>query len=124
MQEPILRVFVSSTWTDLQPERKALEQALARLRETKFIGMEYFGSRNETTREVSVLEVNRTDLFVAVIAGRYGSGITAAEYRRALCAAHSGRCVAAYLYSAAGPGESTTDVAWDGHATIRHVRAV
>ena len=41
-----------------------------------------------------------------------------ADYRRDLCAAHSGKCVAAYLYSAAGPGESTTDLAWDGHALI------
>ena len=41
-----------------------------------------------------------------------------ANYRRSLCAAHSGKCVAAYLYSAAGPGESTTDLAWDGHAII------
>ncbi len=41
-----------------------------------------------------------------------------ADYRRNLCAAQSGKCVAAYLYSAAGPGESTTDLAWDGHAII------
>jgi NAD+ synthase (glutamine-hydrolysing) len=41
-----------------------------------------------------------------------------AEYRRSLCASQSARCVAAYLYSAAGPGESTTDLAWDGHALI------
>ncbi len=41
-----------------------------------------------------------------------------AGYRRMLCAAQSGRCVAAYLYSAAGLGESTTDLAWDGHALI------
>jgi len=41
-----------------------------------------------------------------------------AEYRRTLCAAHSGRCIAGYLYSAAGPGESTTDLAWDGQALI------
>lgn len=41
-----------------------------------------------------------------------------AEYRRDLCAAQSGKCVAAYLYSGAGPGESTTDLAWDGHALI------
>ncbi len=41
-----------------------------------------------------------------------------ADYRRALCAAQSGKCLAAYLYSAAGPGESTTDLAWDGHALI------
>ncbi len=41
-----------------------------------------------------------------------------AEYRKNLCASQSGKCVAAYLYSCAGPGESTTDVAWDGHALI------
>lgn len=41
-----------------------------------------------------------------------------ADYRRTLCAAHSGRTVAAYLYSAAGFGESTNDVAWDGQALI------
>jgi NAD+ synthase (glutamine-hydrolysing) len=41
-----------------------------------------------------------------------------ADYRRSLCAGQSGKCVAAYLYSAAGPGESTTDLAWDGHALI------
>lgn len=41
-----------------------------------------------------------------------------AEYRRTLCAAQSGKCNAAYLYSAAGPGESTTDLAWDGQALI------
>lgn len=41
-----------------------------------------------------------------------------AAYRRDLCAAQSGKCVAAYLYTAAGFGESTTDLAWDGHAMI------
>ncbi len=41
-----------------------------------------------------------------------------ADYRHALCAAQSGKMVAAYLYAAAGPGESTTDLAWDGHALI------
>jgi len=41
-----------------------------------------------------------------------------ADYRNHLCAAQSGKCIAAYLYSAAGPGESTTDLAWDGHAVI------
>ena len=40
------------------------------------------------------------------------------DYRHALCRAHSGRCMAAYIYSAAGPGESTTDLAWDGHTMI------
>ncbi|MCC2672305.1 MAG: synthase, partial [Armatimonadetes bacterium] len=41
-----------------------------------------------------------------------------AEYRNALAASQSGKCLSAYLYSAAGPGESTTDLAWDGHALI------
>lgn len=41
-----------------------------------------------------------------------------ADYRRDLCASQSGKCISAYLYSAAGPGESTTDLAWDGHAII------
>ncbi len=40
------------------------------------------------------------------------------EYRQSLAANQSARCVAAYLYAAAGPGESTTDLAWDGHAMI------
>jgi NAD+ synthase (glutamine-hydrolysing) len=41
-----------------------------------------------------------------------------AEERRLLCNSQSMRCIAAYAYSAAGPGESTTDLAWDGHAGI------
>ncbi len=41
-----------------------------------------------------------------------------AQYRRDLCAAQSGKCLSAYLYAAAGPGESTTDLAWDGHAMV------
>jgi NAD+ synthase (glutamine-hydrolysing) len=39
-------------------------------------------------------------------------------YRRQLAGNQSARCLAAYLYSAAGLGESTTDLAWDGHAMI------
>ena len=41
-----------------------------------------------------------------------------ADTRRLLCASQSARTIAAYAYSAAGPGESTTDLAWDGHAAI------
>jgi NAD+ synthase (glutamine-hydrolysing) len=41
-----------------------------------------------------------------------------ADYRRLICAAQSAKCVAGYLYSAAGPGESTTDLAWDGQALV------
>src|SRR6185369_12565740 len=55
-----------------------------------------------------------------VLANLSASNITIgkAAYRHNLCAGQSGKCVAAYLYSAAGPGESTTDLAWDGQALI------
>ena len=41
-----------------------------------------------------------------------------AQMRRLLCASQSARCIAAYAYSAAGFGELTTDLAWDGQAGI------
>ncbi|MGE5270433.1 MAG: NAD(+) synthase [Thiohalocapsa sp.] len=41
-----------------------------------------------------------------------------AQMRRLLCASQSARCIAAYAYSAAGQGESTTDLAWDGQAGL------
>jgi NAD+ synthase (glutamine-hydrolysing) len=41
-----------------------------------------------------------------------------AELRRLLRGSQSARASAAYAYSASGPGESTTDLAWDGHAAI------
>jgi NAD+ synthase (glutamine-hydrolysing) len=41
-----------------------------------------------------------------------------AVFRRTLCSSQSARAIAAYLYTAAGMGESTTDVAWDGQALI------
>lgn len=40
------------------------------------------------------------------------------DFRRLLVADQSGRCLAAYIYCAAGLGESTTDLAWDGHGLI------
>ena len=47
-----------------------------------------------------------------------------AQEREMLCASQSVRCQAAYLYSASGPGESTTDLAWDGQATIHELGRV
>lgn len=40
------------------------------------------------------------------------------DNRKLLCASQSMRCCAAYIYSAAGAGESTTDLAWDGQGLI------
>jgi NAD+ synthase (glutamine-hydrolysing) len=44
-----------------------------------------------------------------------------ASLRDTLCAAQSSRLCAAYVYCAAGAGESTTDLAWDGQATIHEM---
>lgn len=39
-------------------------------------------------------------------------------YRHQLVAQQSARCLAAYMYTSAGRGESSTDLAWDGQALI------
>jgi NAD+ synthase (glutamine-hydrolysing) len=55
-----------------------------------------------------------------ILANLSGSPITIgrADTRRLLCQSASARCLAAYIYAAAGPGESTTDVAWDGQVMV------
>jgi len=44
-----------------------------------------------------------------------------ADERKLLCASQSSRCCAAYVYAASGPGESTTDLAWDGQSAIYEI---
>ena len=55
-----------------------------------------------------------------VLANLSGSPITVgrAEERRLLVRAASQRCQAAYVYAAAGQGESTTDLSWDGQTMV------
>jgi len=55
-----------------------------------------------------------------VILNLSGSPITVAraEDRRLLVRSASARCNAAYLYAAAGEGESSTDLSWDGQTMI------
>ncbi len=55
-----------------------------------------------------------------VIANLSGSPITIgrAEDRALLARSASSRCLAAYVYAAAGEGESTTDLAWDGQTMV------
>jgi len=53
-----------------------------------------------------------------VLVNLSASNITVGKswYRHQLVKLQSARCIAAYLYSSAGLGESTTDLAWDGQA--------
>ncbi|WP_022880344.1 NAD(+) synthase [Microbacterium sp. B19] len=55
-----------------------------------------------------------------VLANLSGSPITIgrADDRSLLCQSQSLRCLAAYVYAAAGQGESTNDVSWDGQTMI------
>lgn len=55
-----------------------------------------------------------------VLANLSASNITIgkAAYREQLATAQSARCLAAYLYTSAGFGESTTDLAWDGQSLV------
>lgn len=55
-----------------------------------------------------------------VLANLSGSPITIgrAEDRKLLARSASARCLAAYVYAAAGEGESSTDLAWDGQTMI------
>ena len=55
-----------------------------------------------------------------VLANLSGSPITVgrAEDRKLMARSASSRCLAAYVYAAAGEGESSTDLAWDGQTMI------
>lgn len=55
-----------------------------------------------------------------------GSPITIAraEDRKDLCQSQSLRCLAAYAYAAAGMGESTNDLSWDGQTMIYEAGAL
>ncbi|MET3806633.1 NAD+ synthase (glutamine-hydrolyzing) [Nakamurella sp. UYEF19] len=56
----------------------------------------------------------------SVLLNPSGSPITIgrADTRSLLCRSQSIRCLSAYLYAAAGQGESTTDLSWDGQTSI------
>ena len=58
-----------------------------------------------------------------VLANLSGSPITIAraEDRRLLARSASQRCSAAYVYAAAGRGESSTDLSWDGQTMVHEV---
>ncbi len=85
-----MRVFVSSTSIDLSQERSVLANALHQLSTSQFNGMEHFGSRPETPKEVCLKEVASSDVYVGIFAERYGYvdadtglSMTELEYRQA-----------------------------------------
>ncbi len=75
--------FVSSTFDDLEGERLAVIDVLTRLGILP-IAMEHTGTSPNSPEEVSFQRLARAHLYVGIVAGRYGSGITEEEYRRAV----------------------------------------
>jgi hypothetical protein len=83
------QVFVSSTYTDLQDERRAIQQTLLSLQCIPS-GMELFPAANEDPWTLIQGVIDDCDYYLLVLAGRYGSmdehgvSYTEKEYRYAL----------------------------------------
>jgi hypothetical protein len=83
------RVFIGSTFEDLQPHRTAVLEALHRL-EVAIVGMEYFGSQPHAPIDACLAGVARCHAYVGIFAMRYGTidpvhgkSITQLEYEEA-----------------------------------------
>ena len=84
------RIFVSSTFLDLRPEREAVQHVLQGLQNI-YAGMEFFGPRDEPPLETSLREVSASNVYLGIFSERYGTidpatgqSITELEYRRAM----------------------------------------
>ena len=94
------QVFVSSTYEDLQEERKEVMQALLEL-ECIPSGMELFPASNEDQWSLIKRVIDDSDYYIVIIGGRYGSlnnegmSYTEMEYRYAL---DTGKPIIAFLH--------------------------
>ena len=66
------QVFVSSTYEDLQEERKKVMEALLQMNCFP-VGMEYFNASDSSQWEVIKSLIKECDYYVLIVAGRYGS---------------------------------------------------
>lgn len=66
------QVFVSSTYEDLQEERKAVMESLLQMNCFP-VGMEYFNASDESQWDVIKQLIDECDYYVLIVAGRYGS---------------------------------------------------
>lgn len=66
------QVFVSSTYEDLQEERKKVMEALLQMNCFP-VGMEYFNASDSSQWEVIKSLIRECDYYILIVAGRYGS---------------------------------------------------
>jgi len=72
ISEKIYKVLVSSTYEDLREERAAVQKGLLQLGCLP-VGMELFPAADEETWNFIKSQINDSDYYVVVVAGRYGS---------------------------------------------------
>ena len=85
MPSKVYNIYLSSTWLDLQEERKEVKEAVHNFLETKFVGMEYFaGAREENSEVISLQELEPCDLYIGLLGPRRGSGLVRKEYDYAI----------------------------------------
>jgi hypothetical protein len=83
MNPAIQSLFISSTSLDLAEEREAVSRMLCGLRQSGFLGREHFGGRETPGRRASIEEIEKSQLYILLLGGVYGSGVIEDEYRRA-----------------------------------------
>lgn len=66
------QVFVSSTYEDLQEERKKVMESLLQMNCFP-VGMEYFNASDDSQWDVIKSLIDECDYYVLIVAGRYGS---------------------------------------------------
>jgi len=87
-----MKIFVSSTYTDLQQHRRILIDTLLQMGGSiEVLAMEYFGSDPQNPVELSRSKVLQADVYLGIFGWRYGSidsktkmSVTEIEYRTAL----------------------------------------
>ncbi|WP_433973214.1 DUF4062 domain-containing protein [Tunturiibacter lichenicola] len=72
MDEVRYQIFVSSTFKDLKEEREKVLQAILELKAFP-AGMELFPSADEEQFEFIKREIDSSDYYIVIVAGRYGS---------------------------------------------------
>jgi hypothetical protein len=84
------KVFISSTYLDLKQFRTKLGRSLTEI-DVEILGMEKFGARTKKPLETCLEEVDKCDVYIGIIAFRYGSteketgkSFTQLEYERAI----------------------------------------
>ena len=86
-----MRIYLSSTLTDLQAHREALRAAIQSLGDVEYVGAEYFSASSDPPLESCLSEVRQSSLMVLILGWRYGyiaegqtKSIVELEYETAL----------------------------------------